>query len=157
MMQNAAKRYTMLQNVTKCYKMLRNVADCCNMLKMLEHIAKCCNLMRIFTTCCNVMQTAAPQAPENGHPHAPQDGQTQVPQDQWQQWWQQQWWQEQWSLGLPKKTINNFNQVYVTKLAKLVVVVVPHPETLPETEAALAPETSQSMSRLGGMREAKTI
>ena len=66
------------------------------------------------------MQTAAPQAPENGHPHAPQDGQTQVPQDQWQQWWQQQWWQEQWSLGLPKKTINNFNQVYVTKLAKLV-------------------------------------
>ena len=59
--------------------------------------------------------------------------------------------------GFAKKTINNFNQAYVTKLAKLVVVVVPHPETLPETEAALAPETSQSMSRLGGMREAKTI
>ena len=49
------------------------------------------------------MQTAAPQAPENGHPHAPQDGQTQVPQDQWQQWWQQQWWQQQWSLGLQRK------------------------------------------------------
>ena len=95
------------------------------------------------------MQTAAPQAPENGHPHAPQDGQTQVPQDQWQQWWQQQWWQQQWSLGLQ-------SQVYVTRLAKL-VVVVPHPATLPETEAALAPETSLSISRLGGMREAKTI
>ena len=105
--------------------------------------------MRIFTTCCNVIQTAAPQAPENGHPHAPQDGQTQVPQDQWQQWWQQQWWQQQWSLGLQ-------SQVYVTRLAKL-VVVVPHPATLPETEAALAPETSLSISRLGGMREAKTI
>ena len=55
-----------------------------------------------------------------------------------------------------KKTINNFGQVYVTRLAKL-VVVVPHPATLPETEAALAPETSLSISRLGGMREAKTI
>ena len=55
-----------------------------------------------------------------------------------------------------KKTINNFYQVYVTRLAKL-VVVVPHPATLPETEAALAPETSLSIRRLGGMREAKTI
>ena len=55
-----------------------------------------------------------------------------------------------------KKAIHNFNQVYVTRLAKL-VVVVPHPATLPETEAALAPETSLSISRLGGMREEKTI
>ena len=55
-----------------------------------------------------------------------------------------------------KKTINNFNQVYVTRLAKL-VVVVPNPATVLETEAALEPETSLSTSRLGGMREAKTI
>ena len=61
--------------------------------------------------------------------------------------------------GFAEKTINNFRQIYVTRLAKLVVVVVvvPHPATLPETEAALAPETSLSISRLGGMREAKTI
>ena len=55
-----------------------------------------------------------------------------------------------------KKTINNFGQIYVTRLAKL-VVVVPHAATLPETEAALAPETSLSISRPGGTREAKII
>ena len=55
-----------------------------------------------------------------------------------------------------KEAINNFGQIYVIRLAKL-VVVVPHPATLPDTEAALAPETSLSISRLGGMREAKTI
>ena len=59
-------------------------------------------------------------------------------------------------MAKEQKAKNNFTQVYVTRLAKL-VVVVPHPATLPETEAALAPETSLSISRLGGMREAKTI